>query len=182
MQLINNITSNFMNDSDYYLEVGSYRGKSLIAALYQNQIRAYVIEAFEKHLPDGLNIKRIWNENIDIFKIRDRITLFEEDYRLFHEDLPSISFLYYDANHDSGHTYEALKKLENYLADQAIIMVDDYYIKEWPQPLSYPGYEKTLLPVKIDVDRWLIENQYCKLIKITNWINGQAIMIYNRKF
>lgn len=171
MLLLNTIVSHFMESTDNYLEIGTYRGKSLIAALLGNKVNAWVIDAFEKHLPDGLNIKRIWNENINLFNLRDRITLFEQNCHEFNRPLPPIDFFYYDGNHDSCHTYEALKKFESNLSDNAIIIVDDIMITD---------DKDTKYPVKTDVDRWLSENKFSKQILLTNWTNGQMVMSYKR--
>lgn len=175
-----NVAISFLEEDEYYLEIGSYCGKSVIAALDDNSRPAIVIEAFEKHLPDGANIRRIWNENVNKFGIRDRILLINEDCNQFEGWLPPIGLFYFDGNHDSGYTYEGLKRFEKYLSDQAIIIVDDYNIVGGTEQKIYPGYSIAEYPVKTDVNNWIQNNSKAKLIHITDWLNGQAIITYDR--
>ena len=85
MRILNYAVSECLEEKEQYLEIGSYCGKSLIAALSGNDKKAQVIEAFELHLPDGKYIKSLWNKNIDEFGVRDRITLYEADANHFYQ-------------------------------------------------------------------------------------------------
>ena len=181
MHLINYFVSNCLEDNEQYLEIGTYCGKSVIAALNNNNKLANVIDPFDLFLPDGKFIKSEWDKNIDKFAIRDCITLYKQFCDKFDGSLPTIGIFYYDGNHDSGHTYEGLKKYEKYLSNQTIIIVDDYYIREGgKQPYAYPGYDIVKNPVEVDTNRWINECKYATLVCCTKWINGQAIIFYDR--
>jgi len=184
MFFLNLVVGHFLNQDEQYLEIGTYCGKSLVAALYKNYAKAQVIEPFEKHLPDGVHIRSKWVENISRFGLgsENRVTLHNEKCEQFDGDLPEIGVFYYDGNHDSGHTYEALKKYEKYLADNAIIIVDDYYIGGGDAQTPYPGYDVVDgHPVKVDTDRWVSENQdKARIVWIMPCENHQAVILYRR--
>lgn len=182
MKMINTAVHKCMIGREEYLEIGSYCGRSIAAALSDNDKRAHVIEPFDKFLPDGGVIKGQWNKNINRFKLlRCRISLHEMICQDFDGVLPPIGVFYYDGNHDAGHTYHGLKKFEQYLSDQAIIIVDDYHIYGGPQTTRWPGYQPVDRPVEEDVTTWVKETKGAELLWVTPWLNGQAIIIYQRE-
>jgi predicted O-methyltransferase YrrM len=180
MKLINFAVTECLEGGEEYLEIGSYCGRSIIAALLNNNKRAQVIEPFDLFLEDGVFIQSLWDRNVNQFGVRDRITLHKIKCVEFNESLPPVGVLYYDGNHDSGHTYHSLRAFESYLADNAIILVDDYHAIGGPQRRRWPGWLPAYKPVKEDVDRWLMETENAKLIGIAPWINHQAVIIYKR--
>lgn len=170
-----------MDDDEQYLEIGTYTGRSLVGSLINNDKLAHVIDPFELFLPDGLVIFNHWTETVEKYGVRNRITLHKSLCQNFNDDLPKIGVCYFDGDHDSGHTYEALKKFEKYLADDAIVICDDYKLFGGSIQKPYPGHKYILdFPVKHDVDRWLNENPRYKMIDILGWENHSAVIIYRR--
>ena len=190
MNLINFAITECLEEGEEYLEIGSYCGKSLGAALHNNNRKAQVIEPFDLFLPDGKFIQSEWERHLKSLGIRDRVNLHKMDYMNFDGVLPKIGVFYYDGNHELGYTYHGLKKFEPYLSDNAIIIVDDYNIGgdkiSLAQTIAYclkfnePVYKHSSKPVKTDTDRWLSENKNAELIGVTPHTNSQAIIIYQR--
>ncbi len=75
MHLLNTALS-FMDEGEEYLEVGTYGGRSLVAALKDNDNRAQVIDPFPGD--DGEDMFQIWSRVVDEHKIRDRVTFHRE--------------------------------------------------------------------------------------------------------
>jgi len=168
-----------------YLELGTFCGKSLIYALRTNALtRAHVIDP----LPDSMRVKDTtvwleWNKNIDTYGIRDQITLHRTKLEDMHDTIGDIDLVLIDGNHDSGYTYEALKKCEQYLADEAIIIVDDYNIYGGTEQIPYPGHELNMqCPVRVDVHRYLLERaNNVSVVGQTNWPpNGHIYLFFKR--
>lgn len=180
MEILNRYVGAMKQDQSY-LEIGTFCGRSLIAALKDNSANAIVIDPLNLWTQNG-NIKDIWDSNIDRFNVRNRITLYRQYTESFCSKLPSIGIFFYDGNHDSGHTYEALNKFREYLADEAIIIVDDYNIYGGDSQNVFSGHQLDLnCPVKTDTDRWTSENKdSIRSVTYTPWLNGQAIIQYAR--
>lgn len=178
MYLLNSIVANMPQDQ-FYLEIGSFCGRSLVAALKNNNAQAIVIDPLNLTTGNGTT-EVLWNKTVDDFKLRNRIHLYKEKSEDHVATLPAIGILFYDGNHDSGHTYEALNKYKYSLANSAIIVVDDYNIHGGNQQEVYPGHELDIqYPVKTDTDRWISENKdKVKDVFYTSWLNGQAIILY----
>jgi len=181
MAVLNFITSECFEDNETYLEIGTFAGTSLIAALKENDVLANVIDPLQDVTAIGTTYD-IWQKAVTEFGVKDRITLHREECEKFDEStLPSVGLYYYDGNHDSGHTYEGLKKFEKNLSDVAIIMVDCYNIIGGHSQRVFPGHKLDVQhPVKTDVDRWLSENKQATLEVVTPWWHGQAIITYRR--
>lgn len=176
MWLLNTALKCLEND-ETYLEIGSFCGRSLAAALKNNNIQASVIDPLNLLTQNGTT-EDLWFKTVNDYKIGERIHLYKGIVEDFHLTLPPIGVFFYDGNHDSGHTYEALCKFKPFLAKSAIIIVDDYYIYGGDQQTVFPGHELDIKnPVKTDTDRWMLENKV-KLSFITNYLNGQAIIFY----
>lgn len=170
-----------MDDNEQYLEIGSYTGRSLAGALRLNTKLAQVIDPFDLFLPDGVDIHNAWKETISKFNVDDRVTLHKTFAHTFNEELPSIGVCYFDGDHDSGHTYEALKKFEKHLSDRAIVIVDDYYLFGGYAQKPYPGYSVVIdNPVEVETNRWIDETPEAQLIALLPWENCSALIRYER--
>jgi predicted O-methyltransferase YrrM len=180
MVLLNDAVS-LMPVGEQYLEVGTYCGRSLTAALRNNDKRAHVVDPMNLRTGKG-DIINLWTEGVTRLGVMDRVTLHRLRSEHFNEPLPSIGVFFYDGNHDSGHTYEALNQYKQYLADQALIIVDDYNIAGGIEQNVFPGHELDVgSPVKTDVDCWVDQNrEQVKLVIHTPWLNGQAIILYQK--
>jgi predicted O-methyltransferase YrrM len=183
--ILNNAVSRFLEKDETYLEIGSFCGKSLVAALHGNNVNAHVIDPLNLKVSTS-NTEFFWNQTVDAYNIRNRITLHRTLSHLFNDELPPIGVFYADGDHDAGHTYNCLKQFSRYFADRAIIIADDYnivgdigYHGIYTQK-PFPGYEQSTTPVKDDVDRWISETKEATLIDVTPWHTGQAIIGFER--
>ena len=108
-----------------YLEVGSWKGSTLCAALQSNSnCHGTSIENWA--LFGGP--KNEFEQNVKRFGFEDRVTVFEED--VFSLDVSKIKnkidIYLYDGDHDEIHQYKGITHIWPILADQAIIIVDDW--------------------------------------------------------
>jgi predicted O-methyltransferase YrrM len=123
-----------------------------------------------------------WNRNIDDYGLRSQITLHRKRMEDFTGDIKDIGVAFVDGNHDSGHTYETLKKVKNYLADEAIIIVDDFEIHGGAAQTPYPGYPMDLhSPVKTDTNRFIRENPEISIIGYSPWLHWQIYLLFRRR-
>jgi hypothetical protein len=163
--LLNQAVSVFLDEGEQYLEVGTYCGKSVCAALAKNEVSAQIIEPFGLVLPDGDAIEAAWRRNTKTHGVFDRITLHKSTSQSFSGGLPPIGVYYYDGSHEVGDTYHGLTSFEHLLEDRAIIIADDYSMPE----------------VRPDVDRYVAERDNVTLLGITPFKPyNQAVMILER--
>lgn len=130
MGLLNEYVSAIPADR-FYCEVGSFHGLTLVAALHGNGTKAISIDNFsefggkESYLQDS----------IARFALGERIRLLSHDFReAFSRGMierSSIAVYFYDGAHDYTSQVEGLKLSESYLADGALVVVDD---TNWEAP------------------------------------------------
>jgi predicted O-methyltransferase YrrM len=166
LTMLNIAVSEFMEDNEQYLEIGTYCGKSVCAALWANDKRAQVIDAFSLVMPDGDAIEDAWRRNVSEQGVAGRTTLHKTFSQSFKRELPPIGVYYYDGSHEWGMTYRGLVDFEQFLADRAIIIVDDVAMPE----------------VGPDIPRYVAEREdRVKLLGITPFSpHNQAVMIFER--
>jgi len=111
-----------------YLEVGTWKGSTICSALQFNaNCHGTVIENWA--LFGGP--KDEFDANIKNFGIGDRLTIFEEDVFAFDiSKIPNkIDIYLYDGDHEESSHYKGITHMWPVLADQAIVIVDDW---NWP--------------------------------------------------
>lgn len=183
--VLNHAVSCCLEEDESYLEIGSFCGKSLVAALANNEAKAYVIDPQNLVVSDS-DTESAWNQTVDAYGVRNRVTLYRTLSQYFNEYLPPIGVFYVDGDHDAGHTYECLVKFAPYLTDRAIIIVDDYNLHmdtsiTGPyEQKPYPGYSKSSTPVKEDVDQWLNDTKGTDLLSVSPWHTSQAYILFER--
>jgi predicted O-methyltransferase YrrM len=177
MSLMNQAVGECISPDEYYLEIGTYAGRSLAGALQGNHALAYVIDNFW----DSQSLLPTFKHNIKTFAIDDRVAYYEGNAETFTESLPKIGVMFYDANHDRGYTHFNLNKFESFLSDEAIIIIDDLEIEAGLGHTTYPGYEmKSMTPVLDDTIQWLREHPKSDLMMLTPWTFKQAWIHYRR--
>jgi predicted O-methyltransferase YrrM len=117
-----------LEDGECYLEAGSYRGRSLIAAALGGAGTAIGIDnfSFDDSDPAGLAA------NLERFGVADRVRVIDGDTVavLQEQRLPPVGVFFYDADHSTAATRAALDAVRPLLAASALIVVDD---AEWPK-------------------------------------------------
>jgi len=145
MFFINEIVKKFAKNGTY-LEVGIYRGCSLLsAALFNPSTRCIGIDNFSQFNynsidgwkpSDNLDNVNILKENLKKFDNPKNIEVYNMDYReaidhLFSKD-PNlkVNVYYYDGKHSYENQLEGLRTMLPYLAEKCIIFVDDINWKQ----------------------------------------------------
>jgi predicted O-methyltransferase YrrM len=146
-----NLAAANLEPGEAYLEVGSFKGLSLIGAMLGNQHgRFYAIESFLEFNLDAAATRAELLGNLDRWVDRDRLELLEGDcFRLLRRERlleAPVGVYFYDGAHGRLPHYLALGVAERWLADRALVVVDD---ASWPMVAgaterylaAHPGYE-----------------------------------------
>ena len=115
-----------MPPGESYVEVGSFRGTSLISALRGNEgVDAVAIDDFS--FSDAS--REQLDANLARFGLAGRATILEGDFRevLSSHALGdrSVGVYYYDAGHSYEDQLEGLRLIEPHIAAEALLIVDD---------------------------------------------------------
>lgn len=120
-----------MEPGELYVEVGTYQGGSLISALLGNTAHAIGVDSFEEFT--ATNNYSITQTNLESFGVADRAELINMGFADFFNHLPretKIQVYYYDGAHGYEVQIAGMEAAWNFLAKDAIIMVDDYTYPE----------------------------------------------------
>jgi hypothetical protein len=159
--LFNEIVNKYAHNG-VYLEVGMYRGCSLLsAALFNESTRCIGIDNFSQFDKERKNQELLKN-NLSKFNNPENIEWYNKDYKEAIKDIFSkepdliVDVYFYDGNHSYRDQFDGLKIMLPYLADRCIIIVDDFnweevenananFIKENP-------FFKSLLKINTEVN------------------------------
>ena len=128
--LLNSLASN----CGAYLEIGSYLGATASAVLYNNPIKAYLIDKWEEQIqPARDDIQTEANDydtfvhNISPYVKNSHVTIFKQDMLSVNlDDIDAkIDLFMYDGPHDAASTANAIKYYWPVLAKEAILVFDD---------------------------------------------------------
>ena len=123
-----NAAASCLDPGESYVEVGSYRGTSLIAAQLGNEGDFVGIDDFS--MGDGS--REQLERNLERFGLR--ATILEGDafdvLRSGALEGRSVGLYYYDGPHGYEEQLEGMRLAERYLADRALVIVDD---TDWEQ-------------------------------------------------
>jgi predicted O-methyltransferase YrrM len=145
-----NLAAAQLGEGEAYLEVGSFKGLSLIGAMLDNPGRRfYAMENFLEFNLDGRALREELLANLGRWVELDRLQLLEGDcFELLRRPgiLPEpVGVYFYDGAHGRLPHYLALAVAEPWLADRALVVVDD---ASWPMVAratdrylrAHPGY------------------------------------------
>ena len=127
MTLISQAVS-LLDEGEIYLEIGTYLGRTLIGAMIDNPSKlAVAVDNFSKF--EGT--PEVLHANIGKFELGEQIRFFEmDDDTFFETTMPSISekvgVYFYDGDHNTDAGVKNLCAIIPYLADEAIIILDDF--------------------------------------------------------
>lgn len=126
-QQLMNLAFSHLDEGEAYFEVGTYRGKSLISAMAGNAPRpVYACDNFCQF--EG-NSYEILLGNLAKYELADHVTFYNcgflDVYTPVHLPVP-IGLYFYDGAHDYESQYEAIKRVEPFLANEALVIVDDW--------------------------------------------------------
>ncbi|MBW4497448.1 MAG: tetratricopeptide repeat protein [Oscillatoria princeps RMCB-10] len=130
MQLLN-FAVECMDAGEIYCEIGTYQGSTLIAALLGHPERmAYAVDNFSQFDTGAKNIEKL-RENLSKFFLEDRVEFCQQDLEEFLLELrqleteEKIGVYFYDGPHDYRSQLLGLLLIKPFLAEKALIIVDD---------------------------------------------------------
>ena len=186
-QRLLNLAYAHLDADEAYLEVGTWQGKSLIAAMTGNPPRpTFACDDFsEWFVAKGrrLDLEGIVKRNLTRYGLEPRVTFYREPFQQIftHEKLPApIGVYFYDAAHDHASQYAGVKLAEPFLADEAIVVVDDWRLAPDSQSYAKAGTEQAIaesphdwrllyeLPARFNGDRAM-------------WWNGVAVYAFRAR-
>src|SRR5258705_2714701 len=120
-----NVAASCLDAGESYLEVGTYHGTSLIAAMLQNDGDFVALDNWS--LGDGS--REQLERNLARFGLTGRPTLIEGDafetLRSGALDGRRVGVYYYDNGHEYEQQLDGMRLIEPYLVDDALVIVDD---------------------------------------------------------
>ena len=117
-----------------YLEIGSYLGATASAVLYNNPIKAYLIDKWEEQIQPSRDDIQTEANDYDTFVHNISSYVKSSDVRIFKQDMLSVNLreidskidmFMYDGPHDAKSTADAIKYYWPALAKEAILIFDD---------------------------------------------------------
>ena len=120
---------------EYYVEIGSLHGASLICALHANDVHAIAVDNFSQfgatssRLLD--NLRKYGLIDLKPYGLIDRVGVVKTHSADFwhcandHLRSRKIGLLFYDGDHSTAETLSSLEAAIPYLSDEALIVVDD---------------------------------------------------------
>ena len=180
-QRLLNLAFSLLPEGEAYLEVGTYMGKSLLSAMIGNPERSvYAVDNFSQFEENSFPVLKA---NLERYGLYERVNFCNGDFReIFNPGIiqEPIGLYFYDGGHDYESQYLGMKLVEPFLADEALILVDDWRLA--PDSGSY-AKDGTLqavaesesrmrllyeLPARYNGDRGL-------------WWNGVGVLAYMRE-
>lgn len=130
MQLLN-FAVECMEPGEVYCEVGCFQGSTLIGALLDHPDKmAYAVDNFSQFDFQGKNLDQL-TENINKFQLKEQVLFCDQDFEDFFIELrevnnnDKIGVYFYDGAHDYRSQLVGLLLVKYFLADKALIIVDD---------------------------------------------------------
>lgn len=130
MQLLNWAVA-CMEPGEIYCEVGTYRGSTLVGALLNHPDRmAYAVDNFSEFDEDGSTLAALMT-NLEWFGLTEQVYFCDQDFQQFFLELKElntddkIGVYFYDGAHDYRSTLMGLLLAKPFLADDALIILDD---------------------------------------------------------
>ena len=126
-QRLLNMAFDLLPENECYFEVGTYQGKSLLSAMLGNPPRkVYAADDFSLF---DVNTLAITLGNLEKYQLREQVTFFDCDFRnvLTRQHIPEpVGLYFYDGAHDEQSQYDGIHLVEHLLADEALVLVDDW--------------------------------------------------------
>lgn len=180
-QRLLNLAYGLLPPDEAYLEVGTYHGKSLISAMLGNAHRpTYACDNFSEF---DVNSFDITMGHIERCGLRDRVVFYDQDFRGIYtpEKLPHrIGVYFYDGAHDYQSQEDAITLVEPFLADEALVIVDDWRFA--PDSGSY-ARAATLRAAEQSAHRWRLLYELPARYNgdLALWWNGVGVLSFQRK-
>jgi len=120
-----NVAARCRGAGESYVEVGTYRGTSLVAALLENEGSFVAIDNWSL----GEGSRQQLDANLERFGLGGRAALIEGDaFEILRGGALagySVGVYYYDNGHEYEQQVDGMRLIEPYLASPALVIVDD---------------------------------------------------------
>ncbi len=120
-----------MEAGEVYCEIGCFQGATLIGALLdRTETVAYAVDNFSEFDIDGKNLEQL-AQNLTKFELEEKVIFCNQDFEDFFGELRDLKFAekigvyFYDGAHDYRSQLLGLLFAVPFLADRALIIVDD---------------------------------------------------------
>lgn len=150
-QRLLNLAYSHLPPNEAYLELGTWQGKSLISAMRGNLPRpTFACDDFsEWQSTKGQDIhpRDAFMMNLRRYELDQHVTFYDEPFQKIFtpEKLPlPIGVYFYDAAHDEQNQYLGIKLAEPFLADEALVLVDDWRFAPDSQSYAKAGTERAM--------------------------------------
>jgi len=141
-----NLAYSFVGTDECYVEIGTFAGKSLISAMSNNKLRkTYACDNFSEF--EKIASEQILMSNLSKYNLKNKITFFNSDFKkiLNHQNIEiPIGLYFYDGPHDYENQYLAIKMVESLLAEEALIIIDDWRFSIDSQSYAKDGTLKAI--------------------------------------
>jgi hypothetical protein len=121
-----NFAASLLDSNEVYLEVGSWKGLSIVGAMSGNEDKCfYAIDDFSEFQGPKLEFQN----NIQRHGLSQKLNFIEGDcFKVFRSEFlgrQKVGVYFYDGNHSYYSHYYAIKAIESLLADNALVIIDD---------------------------------------------------------
>ena len=175
-----------LDPHEAYLEIGTWQGKSLIAAMRGNAPRpTFACDNFSEYDTSKgkpLALSAALTKNLRRYHLDHQVRFYNAPFQQIctREYLPvPIGCYFYDAAHDEENQYQGITLVEPLLADHALVIIDDWRLAPDSQSYAKAGTERAIrespnawallydLPARSNGDRAM-------------WWNGVAVFAFRR--
>lgn len=178
-RFLNDLVRN-MDPHEHYLEVGTWKGRTLISAAIDNPGRTcFACDKFRlvgRFTGLGCLAKQALYRNIERYQERSARVVFHHttSARLFRERRvpPPVGVYFYDGDHSFAGTYHGITAVEPILAQRAIVLVDD-----WNDKVIRAATREALRTSALDV---LWERELDGDHSENGWWNGVGVFFVER--
>ena len=127
-QKLLNIAFSMLPENECYVEVGTHQGKSLVSAMRGNAKRpAYACDNFSEFA--NSRTREYLMRNLARYGLAESVTFHDGDFKGFFASeiiQHKIGVYFYDGAHDLESHYNGIVCAEPKLADEAVVIVDDW--------------------------------------------------------
>jgi hypothetical protein len=110
-----------------YLEIGSWLGSTLCSAIYNNTVVACCVDNWSEFNPDG-QIRTKFLSNLSLVRnSMAPVTVLEQDFNAVnYANIGKFNIYMFDGPHSRLDQYNGVKKVQDALDDEYILIVDDW--------------------------------------------------------
>ena len=187
LRLLNVVARHLPSDgSECYFEVGTFQGKSLVAAASGNPSATFVACDNFTLFDDPQNPKN-YNTlltNLATHGLKRSVRFYNEDFKETivawrERDLPPVGIYFYDGAHDEESQYQGVRLVEPLLANSALVVIDDWRFAADSQSYAEAGTRRA---VSGSANRWKIEHVLPAKFNGDKalWWNGVGVLSFER--